>query len=159
MATMKSFNIPGGSEQATRRAERDNAYVRRNEVHGPSYRLEMSEQRHEGDPQQQLALREPDPYQRPMSVLDLIVAGAPRALPVSQEIQRGPEQSRSGEFQAAVQAAADLGHLHYSLGYRDRRWEGRRHRPTNNLDDLTPQDPPQRGGWQRDVPMERYLSY
>jgi hypothetical protein len=64
------------------------------------------------------------------------------------------------EFVSAMQqATADLGALRYSLGFRDRRWEDRRHRPTDNVADLTPQEPPPRGGWQADVDPRRYLTF
>jgi hypothetical protein len=120
------------------RSVADAAQVRR-EVHGPTYQMVPSDQHHAGDPQQQLALREPRGYQRPQSVLDLIIAGAPRVLAVSQEVGHGPEQSRTGEFEQAI---ADLGALHYALGFRDRRFEGRRYRSTDNIEDLFgPQKP------------------
>jgi hypothetical protein len=94
----------------------------------------------------------PPQYQRPMSVMDLIVAGAPRALPVTQEIPHGPEQSRSAEFDAARQEAADLGHYHYAIGFRDRRFYGRRWRKTDNESELQgPQQPYDIKGLQRDV--------
>jgi hypothetical protein len=133
------------------------SYDHTKEWHGPSYQMLMSDQRQEGDPGK-VPPGLPPGYRRPMSVMDLIVAGAPRVLPVSQAITHGPEQSRGAEFDEAVQAAADLGALHFALGFRDRRYEGGRHRPTDNVEDLTPQEPPQRG-WQADVPFERYLSY
>jgi hypothetical protein len=114
---------------------------------GAGHRMAQSEQKQTGDPQQ-IALREPPGYQHPRSVMDLIVAAAPRALPVSQEIEHGPDQSqsRSLEFEEAWQDA---------IGYYDRRPEGRRYR--NTYLGAGPQEPPPRGGWQADVPFERYL--
>ena len=50
------------------------------------------------------------------------------------------------------------GALHASLGFLDRRWEGRRYRSGHLYEDL--QEPPIRGGWQRDVnTIERLTSF
>jgi hypothetical protein len=70
---------------------------------------------------------------------------------VSQEITHGPDKSRSAEFDAAMQEAEYLGAYHHAIGFRDRRYYGRRWRPTDNEDELTPQQPYDTKGWQRDV--------
>jgi hypothetical protein len=120
----------------------------RNEVHGATYAvtaLRPGDDRHAGDPLQ-IALREPPGYEHPQPLgPDVLNPGGPRILPVTQEITHGPTESRSAEFQEA----AELGALHASLGFYDRRFEGRRHRSGHLYEE--PQDPPTRGGWQRDV--------
>jgi hypothetical protein len=44
--------------------------------------------------------------------------------------------------------------------FKDRRLDGRRIRPTDNVEDLfgNPQEPYDIKAWQRDVPIERYRS-
>lgn len=91
-------------------------------------------------------------------MLDLIYANAVRALLVSQEIEHGPEQSRSAEFDGSVQEAAALGRYHYAIGFLDRRFfEGRRHFSGYLYED--PREPPTRGGWQRDVNTNDRLTF
>jgi hypothetical protein len=157
MTTMNRFDIPGTTQPPRGPGGRSDDYFTRREVHGPAYSMVISDQRQEGDPEQQLALREPPRYRRPMSVMDLVVAGAPRVLPVSQNLTHGPERDRDEEFWQGMQAAADLGHFHSAIGFHDRRWEGRRHRSGYMYEE--PQQPPQRGGLQADIPFERYLGY
>jgi hypothetical protein len=94
------------------------------EAAGPTYRLLPSDQEHVGDP-----------------LAQLIIAGGPRALPVTQIVEHGPAESRNEEFEEA----ARLGELHAHLGYLDRRFEGRRYR-SGSLYDLEanrpyPKDP------------------
>lgn len=72
------------------------------EVHGPTYRIAApnpSDDRHSGDPTPHGL---PPAYSRPQSVQDLILANTVRALPVTQQVEHGPEQSRSAEFQEAA---------------------------------------------------------
>jgi hypothetical protein len=93
-----------------------------------------------------------------MDLTDLIIEDAPRALPVSQEIQHGPEQSRTAEFASAAEEdyvmrqAGFLVHQHYAtVGFRDRRSDGRRYRGTDNTEDMYgPQQPYAIEGWQAD---------
>jgi hypothetical protein len=153
-----TFDVPGW-EAMQRRADRDNDFVRR-EWHGARYGIEdWTEGRHEGDPlQRRLALREPSPYQHPRWLGPVALdPGGPRILPVSQRIEHGEVRSRGGEFDEAAQAAFELGFLHAALGFRDRRFYGRRYRPTDNVDDLLgPQRPYDVKGWQADVPFEKF---
>jgi hypothetical protein len=83
-------------------------------------------------------------------------------MPVSQAIEhahKGDERHREQEFERAVQQAVELGSLHAILGFRDRRFSGRRYRPTDNVEELLGrQEPYDIKGWQRDVPFERYRS-
>jgi hypothetical protein len=96
------------------RADTDAAFSRR-EVPGPTYRLEMSLQRQEGDPQQQhLVLREPPEFDRP-SLIDLLPS-AQRTLSVSQRVEHGPEESRDRASWLGIQQAADLGTMHRRFG-------------------------------------------
>jgi hypothetical protein len=80
-----------------------------------------------------------------------IIAGAPRVLPVTQAIGHGSEESRAEAFIQGIRQANDLGSMHASFGlgeekglgpwhYRERRREGRRHRPTWDGDEV-PQEP------------------
>src|SRR5262249_42557374 len=143
-----TFDIPGQVQVQTR-AEKDNALVSR-EVMGPTYELLMSNQRQAGDPHQQLALRELDPYQHPQHLGgDVLDAGGPRVWPTSGRVSYGDERNRGEEFDQAVQEAAALGSLHRILGFQDRRFSGRRYRPTDNVEELLgPQSPYDTKGWQ-----------
>ena len=85
---------------------------------------------------------------------DFLEPGGPRILPVSGKVAHGSERSRSEEFDQAVQAASELGTWHALLGYRDRRFDGRRYRPTWNGDG--PQDPYPPGLAPAEMPVERF---
>jgi hypothetical protein len=164
MAT--SFDIPGlrerrdeteeDREQRQRGAERDNYYTRR-EVMGADYLIRPSLTTQEGDPQNH-PHGVPPGYQHPQRLSGWALdPDGPRILPVTQEAQHGDARNRMNEFEQAV---AELGALHRILGFWDRRFEGRRYRPTNNDADLEgPQKPHDVKAWQADVPLERYLSY
>ena len=171
MAT--SFDIPG-LRAAQRQAEREDYFVRR-EVMGPAYKLETSEQHQEGDP-----MRRPHgvpPDLRP-SLVEIIM-DAPRALPVPQTIEHGPEESGSEAFNEAEQgqyarayrgftqvlSLADM-HHHGGLGsetglspwvYHDRRRSGRRYRGTWEGDQDIPQKPPAPALAPADMPFERFV--
>jgi hypothetical protein len=107
-----------------------------------------------------------------------ILVDSARALPVSQEVQHGPEESRSAAFNEAEQEAyarsyrgfegvlslADL-HHHAGVGsevgmrpwvFQDRRREGRRYRQTWEGDPDIPQASNRISGWQRDLPKEAF---
>jgi hypothetical protein len=93
----------------------------------------------------------PPGYEHPMNLSSLIIEGAPRILPVTQEIEHGPEQSRNAAFaQGTAEEFLVLHCLH--TGFRDRRLEGRRYRGTDNVSDLEGRQVPYDiAGWQRDV--------
>lgn len=145
--------------------ERDSVSVRR-EYHGATYAVTplTGKDRHSGD---RTPHGVPPEYAHPMDLTSLIVEDAPRALPVTQEIQHGPEQSRSTEFargsaddeEHIMRHAALLVHAYYAtVGFKDRRIEGRRFRQTNNVEEMDgPQQPYDIAGWQRDIPIERYM--
>jgi hypothetical protein len=108
----------------------------------------------------------PAPYDRP-SVIDLLPA-APRVLPVSQEIERGPEEDRGEMFWRGIQQSMDVGRMHGMCGigpekaldpwiYRDRRLSGRRHRPGWE-DDEGPQEPYTPSFHGADFPPESYVT-
>lgn len=132
----------------------------RNEYHGGTHQLRRHEQTQRGDPLKPHGV--PPGYEHPQplgrSVLD---PGGPRILPVSQQVQHGPQQSPEEAFEREAREAAAGMHDFYSwIGFKDRRAFGRRYRATNNIEDLDgPQQPPPRGGWQRDVPFERYMEF
>jgi hypothetical protein len=153
-----TFPIPG-QEDTRRRSERRSgpgAGDLTREWHGATYEIQASQQRQEGDPQQ-IALREPSGYEHPQHLgSDVLDPGGPRVWPTSGRVSYGPQQSRAVEFDQAVQAAAELGALHRILGFRDRRFEGRRYRPTNDEDELLGRQEPYD---MREVPFERYLTY
>jgi hypothetical protein len=127
---------------------------------GPTYEIQASTQRHAGDPTQhvvkQIALREPEAYAHPQPLRgDVLWPGGPRVLPVSQQIEHGPEQSRSREFERGSAAALAAGYG--LLAWKDRRIEGRRYRRTNWLSELSgPQASNRVTGRQADLPFERY---
>lgn len=127
--TRPSFELPGSSTMA-RRAERDAAQVRK-EVTGPTYQMVLSDQRQEAEPH-----GVPPGYEHPLDLRGFIIAGGPRVLPVSQEIEHGPQPSRSEEFEQAMQTVANLGALHRAIGFKDRRFYGRRYRPTDDIEEL-----------------------
>jgi hypothetical protein len=93
-----SFAIPGWAE-SQRRAEGDQAAVRR-EWHGATYGIEeWSKGRHDRDPEHQIAHREPPGYQHPQHLgPDVLDPGGPRILPVKQRIEHGPHRDREEEF-------------------------------------------------------------
>jgi hypothetical protein len=124
-----------------------------NEWHGATYQMVLSDQQQAGDPLSPHGV--PPGYEHPQPLgPDVLDPGGPRILPVSQEVQHGPELSRSAEFDAAMREAAELGAYHASIGFYDRRFEGRRHRAGYLYED--PEPAPPRGGWQRDYnTMER----
>jgi hypothetical protein len=98
-------------------AERDNKLVRR-EYHGATHSITTGMH---GD---RTPHGVPPGYEHPQSLTGLIIEGAPRALPVSQAIQRGPERSRGEAFtQGAAEEFLVLHCLHG--GFRDRRGETR----------------------------------
>jgi hypothetical protein len=153
-----------GAKQS--RADRDGYYSRR-EVPGATYQIDPprpDDDRHAGDPMRR-PHGVPSEYDRP-SMVDLLPAG-PRALPLTQDIEAGPDESREEEFWRGIQQAADLGTMHRITGlgpdtglrpwvFRDRRVSGRRHRPTFNGDDeagipYRPATAP------ADIPPERFL--
>jgi hypothetical protein len=155
------------------RADIDNYYTRR-EQHGPIYQVVPSRQRQEGDPTWRARGVPPD---APPSLVELLMT-APRALPVPQTIEHGPEESRIAAFNDAEQeqyarayrgfeqvlSLADM-HHHAGLGrdtglgpwkFNDRRRQGRRIRPTFNGDDQAsvPYPPAPHGS---EIPFERFL--
>ena len=76
-------------------------------------------------------MREPLGYQHPLDLLDIIVAGAPRMLPVSQAINYGPQPSRSMQFAADIpEEIAARAVVDRLVGFKDRRFDGRRYRST-----------------------------
>jgi hypothetical protein len=157
-----TFDIPRLEErdrQTLYGADRD-WYYRQEEVPGPTYQIELSDQRQEGDPQ-----RHPHgvPADLPPSKVQ-IIDDSVRALPVTQRIPRFPEKSRRREFTQgedeeddgltdfergdarALQQVIDMGHMHRDYGltpevglgpwvYNPRQKQGRRYRPTFNGDD------------------------
>jgi hypothetical protein len=134
-----------------RRANQDNYWVRR-EVPGPTYRMATSDQRQEGDPVRQLALREPSGYEHPERLgSDVVEPGGPRILPVSQDVPQGQKMSRNTESE---RAAAELGALHHALGFRDRRFG---YRPTDNVAELDgPQEPYPAALAPAELPLETF---
>jgi len=160
-----TFDVPGLQDRDDRRkvkgADREAAFSRR-EVHGPSYEVVESEGRHQGEPRPHGV---PPDYDRP-SLIDLLPA-APRALSVSQDVERGPQEDRDDAFWLGVEQAGDLGELHAFAGlgpevglrpwvFRDRRIAGRRHRPTFDGDDEA-SIPYDTKGWQADLPLEKFV--
>jgi hypothetical protein len=153
-----TFGTGWGAEEEVRKlkaADRDAAQVRK-EVHGPSYQMVPSDQVQKGDPQRHPHGVPPE-YDRP-SMVD-IIAGAPRALPISQRIQHGSDESRVEAFQQDLDEALgqvyDLAVFHREVGlgsdvglrpwvYRERRGETR---------------PARVSGWQREIDPARFLSY
>jgi hypothetical protein len=132
----------GVSVRNLRGAERD-GYYSRGELPGPTYEIRESTQTQEGDPYNRPYGVLPE-FDRP-SLVDLLPA-APRTLPVSQDVEHGPEQDRDEAFWLGIRQASDLGTMHRITGlgpdtglrpwvFRDRRVSGRRHRPTFNGDD------------------------
>ena len=84
----------------------------------------------------------------------MIIGGAPQALPVTQRVEHGPDQSRAEAFER--EAAADLAAYHGFYNWHDRRAEGRRYRNTNWVDELHgPQEPYP----VRPIDPSRYWSY
>jgi hypothetical protein len=150
----QNFGLPVERERRQSKSVEPSA---RNEVMGARYETEPSRQRQEGDPTPHGV----GAYAHPMWLGSLMIEGAPRALPVTQQIEHGPVQSRSAEFDQAVLDAADLGRVHRALGFRDRRFYGRRYRPTDNEDELNGRQPPyDTQGWQRDVnTMDRLTNF
>jgi hypothetical protein len=130
---------------------------------GPMYEIESSQQRQTGDPMQQiveqLSLREPPGYEHPQRLgSDVLQPGGPRVLPVSQKIQHGPEQSCSEAFDREAREAAAVLHTAFGmLGWRDRRFEGRRFRPTDLVAELDgPQEPYPAAPAPADLPIEAF---
>ena len=120
----------------------------RHETHGATYEMVTHLQQQTGDPLKPHGL--PPGYEHPQPLgPDVLDLGGPRIWPVTQEITHGPKQGRREEFDAATQEAVDLAASHAVLGFYDRRYEGRRHRGGHLYEE--PQDPPTRGGWQRDT--------
>ena len=141
-----NFGQPPAQERPkTKRAEP----AARHEVHGATYKTVMHEQTQSGDPLRFPPHGVPPQYAHPMNLRSLISEDAVRALPVSQEIEHGPSQSRTAEFASAAEEdyvmrqAGFLVHHHYAtVGFRDRRSDGRRFRPTDNTEDMYgPQEP------------------
>jgi hypothetical protein len=131
---------------------------------GPTHRIEASKQQHEADPVKQIvrqmALRETPGYEHPQRLgSDLLQPGGPRVMPVSQKIQHGPEQSRSEAFELDRQTAAAVLYTAYGLlGWRDRRIEGRRHRPTDLIAELDgPQEPYPQALPPAEMPIEKFI--
>jgi hypothetical protein len=125
-----------------------------------------SDQTHEGDPQRH---SHGVPVDLPPSMVE-IIAGAPRALPVSQRIQHGNEESRMEAFQRDLDEALgnvyDLAVFHRQVGlgsdvglrpwvFRDRRVSGRRYRGTYEGDPDTPQEPYPSAPHCADIDQER----
>jgi hypothetical protein len=118
-------------DKAAAAAERDNKFVRR-EYHGGMYSISplTGKDRHAGD---KTPHGVPPGYEHPMNLSSLIIEGAPRALPVSQRITRGPAQDRAKAF---AQGSVETFLVQNALdGFRDRRGETR----------------PRVKGWQSDV--------
>jgi hypothetical protein len=92
-----------------------------------------------------------------------IIAGAPRALSVSQRVEHGAIESRSERFADAVNGALDVNDaLAADFLWRtwsDRRHEGRRYRGTDFIRDLDGPQEPYEKGHQADIPLERYKTY
>jgi hypothetical protein len=132
------------------------------EVLGASYEFVMSEGRHAGDPIKR-PQGVPAAWAHPQRLgPDVLQPGGPRILPVSQEVEHRPEQSREEAFWAWAlrQDGATLAEFYGDLGFRDRRVSGRRYRGTENVDELfAPQESNRVKGWQRDLPLSRYLQY
>jgi hypothetical protein len=94
-----------------------------------------------------------------------IIAGGPRTLPVSQDIEHGPEESRSESFNKGLGQVYDLGAMHWRHGlgpeaglgpwvFRDRRMTGRRYRTAYNGEE--PQQPPAPAPTPADLPIEKF---
>jgi hypothetical protein len=106
-------------DKAAAAADRDNKFVRR-EYHGGAYSVTplTGKDRHAGD---KTPHGVPPGYEHPMDLTDLIIEGAPRALPVSQAIQHGPAQDRARAF---AQGTAEEFLVQNALnGFNDRRTE------------------------------------
>jgi hypothetical protein len=109
-AAERHASMLNGWDSTQQRADRDQAQVRK-ETHGPTYELLASDQKQTGEPRPHGV---PAEYGRPSLVE--ILAGAPRALPVSRALEHGPEESRSEAFDEGRQRVRDLGAMHYTYG-------------------------------------------
>jgi hypothetical protein len=150
----------------------------RREWHGATYSISPSDHdRHGGDPLAQVVRNEPPGYTNRQAIerwcrawsdehpqrlgRDVLDPGGPRILPVSQAVPNGPERSREEEFEQALREDAGALHTFHSLNvFNDRRVEGRRHRPTDFVEDLlgSAQVPYDNRGFQRDIPLDRYYT-
>jgi hypothetical protein len=151
----------------------------RNEFHGGVYRITPPDRdRHAGDPLAQVVLNEPPGYTNRQAIerwcrawsdehpqrlgRDVLDPCGPRILPVLQQVEHGPQRSREEEFEQALREDAAALHTFHSLNLlNDRRIEGRRHRPTDFLEDLlgTAKVPYETKRWQADVNRpERFLT-
>jgi hypothetical protein len=137
--------MPGLVDRRTLRgADRDYDQAQR-EVHGPTYQIQPSEQRQEGDPLhgiiQQIVLPEPPEYQHPR--------------PLGRDVGMSREEAFE---QAQRAAAAETAFLYGLSGFKDRRYEGRRFRGTDWITELDgPQESNRVSGWQRDEDPSKYL--
>jgi hypothetical protein len=85
--------------------------------------------------------------------------GGPRILPVTQQVQHGPQQSREDEFEQAIrEGVADMATYYGTFIFRDRRLEGPRYRQTSNVSELVdgPQQPYPKTPHGADIPLDRY---
>jgi hypothetical protein len=165
-------------------ADRDGYYSRR-EVPGPTYQIEPPrpyDDRHAGDPMRQIILAEPPVYDHPEPLgPDVLDPGGPRILPVNQSVSYGPQESREAEFAQGQQdplkgppyfledfddqfehdirgIAHDRALYDAYAGFVDRRQEGRRHRPIDNVTELLGQQRPYPPApAPADLPLDRFL--
>ncbi len=145
-----SFDIPGWKRQE--QANRD-AYHAQRGWHGPTYQMVTHHQTQEGDAAKPHGV--PPGYEHPEPLGgDLLDPGGPRILPVTQQVQHGPDQSRAEAFDR--EAAAGMAEFYGVLGFKDRRAFGRRHRATDDIRDL---DGPQEPYEVRPIDPSRYWSY
>jgi hypothetical protein len=159
-----TFAIPGFQDRRTLKGADRNWHYGQQEVHGPTYQIRPSEQRHEGDPTQdivqQIALREPPEYQHPQRLgRDTLDPGGPRVLPVSGAVSHGSKMSRTEAFEQAQRAAAaEMSFAYGLLGWKDRRREGRRFRPTDTVQDMMgPQEPYPPAPHGSEIPFEKFV--
>jgi hypothetical protein len=81
---------------------RDDDYYRSLEWKGATYQMVPHQQTQSGDPLKPPGV--PPGYEHPVR-LNIIIGGAPRALPVSQQIPHGRVQSRTEAFDRVVHLA------------------------------------------------------
>lgn len=139
-----NYGLPAVQDQRRRARTTDSDIS--GEYKGGNHKIVMHEQDQSGDPLKPHGV--PPGYEHPQRLgRDVLDPGGPRIWPVSQAIEHGPQKSRRAEWNEAIQEAAPPGAFHTGTTFFDRRSEGRRHRSGCG----EPQEPPTRGGWQRDV--------
>ena len=108
-----NFGMPVQTDQRTHSRRTEPTGV--NEYHGATHTLVMSVQFKAADPAHPGYFPPhglPPGYEHPQRLgPDVLDPGGPRILPVTQEIEHGPELSRSAEFQEA----AELGAYHTTM--------------------------------------------